>query len=37
VELDQLIDLVRQNAEAMSRLSTAQEQLLRELDKKKAG
>jgi hypothetical protein len=37
VQLDQLIDLVRQNAEAMSRLSTVQEQFLRELDEKKAG
>lgn len=32
VQLDQLIDVVRQNAEAFSRLSATQEQLIRELD-----
>lgn len=37
VQLDQLIDVVRQNAEAMSRLSAAQEQLIREIDARKAG
>ncbi len=33
VQLDQLIDVVRQNAEAFSRLSATQEQMLRELEK----
>lgn len=31
IELDQLIDVVRQNAEALTRLSATQEQLLREM------
>lgn len=31
VQLDQLIDVVRQNAEALSRLSATQEQLLRQV------
>jgi hypothetical protein len=34
VQLDQLIDVVRQNAEALSRLSATQEQLIRELGPK---
>jgi len=34
IQLDQLIDLVKQNAEAMSRLSATQEQLVRRLDGK---
>ena len=37
VELDQLIDVVRRNAETMSRLCAAQEQLKRQLDGKKEG
>jgi hypothetical protein len=34
VQLDQLIDVVRQNAEALSRLSATQEQVLRRLEAK---
>ncbi|HTL30685.1 MAG TPA: hypothetical protein VL282_15745 [Tepidisphaeraceae bacterium] len=34
IQLDQLIDVVKQNAEAMTRLSSAQEQLLRQLNLK---
>ena len=33
VQLDQLIGVVRQNAEAISRLCTTQDQLLRQLDR----
>jgi hypothetical protein len=33
VQLEQLIDVVRQNAEAMTRLSATQDQLLRKLDR----
>ena len=32
VQLDQLIDVVRQNAEAMTRLSAIQDQLVRKMD-----
>ncbi|MGE5608348.1 MAG: hypothetical protein ACM359_03775 [Bacillota bacterium] len=34
VQLDQLIDVVRQNAEALSRLSATQEQVFRRLEAK---
>ena len=34
VQLDQLIAVVRQNAEALTRLSAAQEQLLREMEQR---
>jgi hypothetical protein len=33
VQLEQLIDVVRQNAEAMTRLSAIQDQLVRRLDR----
>ena len=33
VQLEQLINVVRQNAEAISRLCTTQDQLLRQLDR----
>jgi hypothetical protein len=33
VQLDQLVDVVRVNAEAMTRLSATQEQLIRTLEK----
>ena len=36
VQLEQLIGVVRQNAEAMTKLGTTQEQLLRELAKREA-
>ncbi|HEX2973290.1 MAG TPA: hypothetical protein VHP11_13225 [Tepidisphaeraceae bacterium] len=35
VQLDQLIDVVRQNAEAFSRLSATQEELFRRMDARK--
>lgn len=34
VQLDQLISVVRQNAEALSKLSATQEQLVRELEQR---
>ncbi len=34
VQLDQLIEVVRNNAEAMTRLGTVQDQLIRTLEKK---
>ncbi len=34
VQLDQLIEVVRGNAEAMTRLATVQDQLIRTLEKK---
>ena len=36
VQIDQLITVVRQNAEVLSRLSAAQEQLLRRLEERRA-
>ena len=36
VQLEQLIDVVRQNTEVMSRLCTTQEQLVREMSASKA-
>ena len=36
VQLDQLIDVVRQNTEVMSRLCTTQDQLVREMNVHKA-
>ena len=36
VQLDQLIDVVRQNTEVMSRLCTTQDQLMREMNANKA-
>jgi hypothetical protein len=37
VQLDQLIEVVRHNAEAMSRLSASQEQLVRQFEMRKPG
>jgi hypothetical protein len=37
VQLDQLISVVRQNAEAITRLSTVQEQFLREMSSQRSG
>ena len=37
IQLDQLIDVVRGNAEALSRLTVTQEQLIRRLDGEKGG
>jgi hypothetical protein len=37
VQLDQLISVVRQNAEAITRLSTVQEQFLREMGRERSG
>ena len=37
VSIDQLMGVVRQNAEAISRLCTTQEQLLRELNQREGG
>ena len=37
VQLEELIDVVKQNAEAISRLCTTQDQLLRQLERDKRG
>ena len=37
VQLEQLIDVVRQNVEAMTRLSAIQDQLVRKMDREQQG